>query len=102
MRLAGRAGQDFVGGSTVKVDNVWESGFLSDYSMLTPGPESEASAEDEVRDAQTGELLAVGVDRWAGTKSLGRGVIHSWGDAVNAIFDWAEQFSRILRKRQGR
>ena len=36
VRLAGRAGQNFVGGPTAKVDNVRESGLLSDYSMLIP------------------------------------------------------------------
>ena len=82
VRLAGRAGQNFVGVPTMKVGTVGESEFLSDNSMLRP------EAEGEVRNTQTGELLAAGVDRRAGTKALGGSVIHSWGDAVDAIFDW--------------
>ena len=61
----------------------------------------DASAEAEVRDAQTGTLLAAGVDRRAGTKSIGDGTFDKWGDAYRAFDHWAEQFSANLHKRRG-
>ncbi|MCZ6678103.1 MAG: DUF3313 domain-containing protein [Candidatus Poribacteria bacterium] len=66
----------------------------------TAGFVGEASAEGEVRDAETGALLAAGVDRRAGTKSLGDGTFDSWDDARKAFEAWADQFSANLKKRQ--
>ena len=68
----------------------------------TAGFVGEASAEAEVRDSVTGTLLVAGVDRRAGTKSLGSGTVSSWGDARKAFEAWAAQFSGNLKKRQGR
>lgn len=66
----------------------------------TAGFVGEASAEGEVIDAQTGKLLASGVDRRAGTKALGDSTFSSWGDAEKAFEAWAKQFSNNLKKRQ--
>ncbi len=41
--LGGCAGQNIVGDSTVRVDDVTASGFLSDYSILREGAEGEAA-----------------------------------------------------------
>ncbi len=67
----------------------------------TAGFVGEATAEGEVRDSQTGELLAAGVDRRAGTKAIGDSTFDSWGDARDAFVAWAQQFSANLKKRQG-
>ena len=67
----------------------------------TAGFVGEASAEGEVRDSETGVLLAAGVDRRAGTKAIGDDTFDSWGDARRAFDAWAEQFSDNLRKRRG-
>ncbi len=61
----------------------------------------EASAEGEVRDSETGALLAAAVDGRAGTKSIGDGTFDKWGDAYQAFDHWAEQFSTNLKKRRG-
>lgn len=66
----------------------------------TAGFVGEASAEGEVRDSETGTLLAAGVDRRAGTKAIGDGSFDSWGDTRRAFEAWAEQFSANLRKRR--
>ncbi len=66
----------------------------------TAGFVGEASAEGEVRDALTGALLAAGVDRRAGTKSLEDSSFDSWDDARRAFEAWAKQFSTNLRKRR--
>ncbi len=66
----------------------------------TAGFVGEASAEGEVRDALTGVLLAAGVDRRAGTKSLEDSSFDSWDDARRAFEAWAKQFSTNLRKRR--
>lgn len=66
----------------------------------TAGFVGEASAEGEVRDAQSGVLLAAGVDRRAGTKSLGDSTFDSWDDARRAFDAWAKQFRENLLKRR--
>ena len=68
----------------------------------TAGFVGEASAEGELLDSQTGELLAAGVDRRAGTKAVGDSTFDSWNDARDAFVAWAKQFSTNLKKRQGR
>lgn len=75
-------------------------------SVATVGSETagfvgEASAEAEVRDTQTGVLLAAGVDRRAGTKSFGDSTFDSWGDVREAFKKWAAQFSKNLANRRG-
>lgn len=67
----------------------------------TAGFVGEASAEAEVRDTQTGVLLAAGVDRRAGTKSLGDSTFDSWGDVREAFKKWVTQFSKNLAKARG-
>ena len=79
---------------------------LSSVASLALGSETaafvgDASAEGEVRDAETGVLLAAAVDRRAGTKSIGEGTFDEWGDAYRAFNHWAEQFSANLHKRRG-
>lgn len=66
----------------------------------TAGFVGEASAEAIVRDAQTGTILAAGVDRRAGTKALGDSTFGSWGDVQEAFKAWATQFSKNLEKRR--
>ena len=72
-------------------------------SVTTVGSETagfvgEASAEAEVRDTQTGVLLAAGVDRRAGTKALGDSTFDSWGDVREAFKKWVVQLSKNLAK----
>ncbi len=73
---------------------------LATMGSDTAGFVGEASAEGEVRDAETGALLAAGVDRRAGTKSLEDSSFDSWDDARRAFEIWAKQFSTNLRKRR--
>ncbi len=61
----------------------------------------EATAEGEARDAVSGELLAAGVDRRAGSKALDRDTLSSWSDVEAAFKAWAEQFRDNLRERRG-
>jgi len=66
----------------------------------TAGFVGEASAEAEVRDAVSGTLLAAGVDRRAGTKSVGGGSFSAWGDVRRAFKAWSDQFAQNLQARQ--
>ena len=66
----------------------------------TAGFVGEASAEGEIRDAQSGTLLAAGVDRRAGTKSLGDSTFDSWDDARRAFDAWSKQLTANLQKRR--
>ena len=59
-----------------------------------------ASAEMKVTDAATGELLAAGVDRRGGTKSLS-GVTNSWNDVTEAYRYWSEKVRYRLCKLRG-
>ena len=65
-----------------------------------PGFVGEASIEAKLTDAETGELLAAGVDRRSGGKRLKKG-FGTWDD-VNAIMRfWAKQAAYrlcLLRK----
>ena len=79
------------------------------FSVLTLNADTgayvaSASVEGEVRDAQTGELLAAGVDRRAGTKYLDKaeGGIGAWKDVRKAFRAWAQQFKANLLKRRAR
>ena len=60
----------------------------------------EATAEAEVRNAQTGELLAAVVARRAGTKALGDGTFDSWGDVHRIFKKWAEQARTDIHMRR--
>ena len=53
-----------------------------------PGFVGAASAEMKITDASSGELLAAGVDRRAGTKNLS-GMTNSWNDVEEAYQYWA-------------
>ena len=57
---------------------VWRRAFSGD-----------ASAEFRLNDATTGELLAAGIDRWGGTKSLSE-VTDSWRDVTESYRFWVE------------
>lgn len=75
-------------------------------SVLTLGSDTagfvgEATAEAEVRDAQTDLLLAAGVDRRAGTKSLSGGTFDRWGDVRRSFDAWSSSFASNLRSRAG-
>lgn len=63
----------------------------------TAGFVGQASAEAEVRDAQTNLLLAAGVDRRAGTKAIGDGTFDAWEDVRRAFGIWTKQFANNLR-----
>jgi hypothetical protein len=54
----------------------------------------------EERGAQSGVLLAAGIDQRAGTKALGGNTLDSWGDVREAFDSWAVQFRDNLRKRR--
>jgi Protein of unknown function (DUF3313) len=60
-----------------------------------------ATVEADLQDAYTGELLAAGVDRRAGTKAIGKDTFDSWGDVQKAFEAWALQARANLRKRRG-
>ena len=61
----------------------------------------EASGEVEVTDSQTRELLAAGVDRRVGQRSI-QGVFRSWSDVEYAWDHWAEQLrSRLVEMGAG-
>jgi len=55
----------------------------------------------KIKNAQTGELLAAGVDRRVGGKTLHAKSFDSWGD-VEAIFAfWVDRFAyRLCKARQ--
>jgi hypothetical protein len=61
----------------------------------------QARAEGEARDAQSGVLLAAGIDERAGTKALGGNTLDSWGDVRKAFEVWAVRFRDNLRERRG-
>jgi hypothetical protein len=61
----------------------------------------QARAEGEARDAQSGMLLAAGIDERAGTKALGGNTLDSWGDVRKAFEVWAVRFRDNLRERRG-
>jgi len=66
-----------------------------------PGLVGAASVEAKVTDAQTGMLLLAGVDRRAGTKSIG-GSTDEWGDVEEAYQYWADKFRwRLCQLRGG-
>jgi hypothetical protein len=65
---------------------------LSANSALTVG---EASGEIEVTDSVTNHLLAAGVDRRVGQRSV-QGMFDSWGDVEEAWDHWAEQLRARL------
>ena len=74
-------------------------------SILTLGSDTKAfvggaRAEGEARDAQTGVLLAAGIDRRAGTKALGDNTLDSWGDVRKVFEVWAVRFRDNLRQRR--
>ena len=75
---------------------------VSTMNSETAGFVGEASAEAIARDSVTGEILAAGVDRRAGTKMLGKDTFDSWGDTRNAFDAWAKQFAKNLTERQKR
>jgi hypothetical protein len=59
-----------------------------------------ASAEGEVRDAQSGEVLLAAVDRRVGGKTA-RGSTSSWSDVEKAFEYWAERIGVRLTELRG-
>lgn len=66
----------------------------------TAGFVGEASAEADLRDANTGKLIAAGVDRRAGTKAVSDSTFDSWNDARAAFSAWGKQFTANMAKRR--
>ena len=55
-----------------------------------------AQAEFTISDAMTGDVLAVGVDRRIGGGSLRTAAVWHWGDAENAMREWAKLLTERL------
>ena len=69
-----------------------------EFATGKPSFVGEASIESKFRDAETGELLAAGVDRRVGGKTLNAKSFNSWGD-VEAIFEfWVDRLVYRLCK----
>jgi len=67
-----------------------------------PGFVGEASAEFRATDGQAGELVAAGVDRRVGGKSVAGAPTDSWDDVREAYRYWAKQFRyRLCTERGG-
>jgi hypothetical protein len=58
----------------------------------------QAAAESEIRDAQTGELLAAGVMARVGQKAVNTSKMSSWGDVKSAAEAWAKRLRINLEK----
>ncbi len=75
---------------------------LKGYVIGKPGFVGEASVEAKFTDAQSGKLLAAGVDRRVGGKRLRKGM-SSWDDVNQIMKYWSEQAAyRLCTLRQGR
>jgi hypothetical protein len=62
-----------------------------------------AEAEAKIADSQTHQVLAAGVDKRVGGGSLATAAQWKWGDAENAITDWAQQLtSRLTELKAGK
>ena len=61
----------------------------------------EASVEARAVDGQTGELVAAGVDRWVGGKSITGAPTDSWDDVREAYRYWAQQLRFRLCTERG-
>ena len=70
-------------------------GSLVGLSANTAATVGEASGEVEVTDSLTNQVLAAGVDRRIGQRSL-RGVFGRWSDVEEAWDHWAEQLRARL------
>ena len=55
-----------------------------------------AQADFTISDAMTGDVLAVGVDRRIGGGSLSTAAVWHWGDAENAMREWAKLLTERL------
>ena len=66
-----------------------------------PGFVGEASAEVRATDGQTGELVAAGVDRRVGGKSVSGAPTDSWDDVREAYRYWAKQLRYRLCTERG-
>ena len=62
----------------------------------------EASIEVKIKDAESGELLAAGVDRRVGGKTLTANSFNSWGDVEAILEFWVDRFRyRLCKAREG-
>jgi hypothetical protein len=66
-----------------------------------PGFVGEASIEAKATDGQTGELVAAGVDRRVGGKSVTGAPTDSWDDVRQSYRYWAKQFRYRLCTERG-
>ncbi|HEX6113162.1 MAG TPA: DUF3313 family protein [Geminicoccaceae bacterium] len=66
-----------------------------------PGFVGEASVELRATDGQTGELVAAGVDRRVGGKSVSGAPTDSWDDVREAYRYWAKQLRYRLCTERG-
>jgi Protein of unknown function (DUF3313) len=73
------------------------------YEYITGEPtfQGEAAAEAKFTDAETGELLAAGIDRRMGGRSLASAET-SWTDVNNILAYWAQLVRFRLCELQGR
>lgn len=71
-----------------------------EFATGKPSFVGETSVEFKVIDAVSGNLLAAGMDRKIGQKTIKE--IDSWADANNAFKDWAKIIRARLCKLQGR
>jgi hypothetical protein len=68
---------------------------IKDFATGKPLNVGEISGEMKITDATTGELIGAAVDRRVGGKSF-KGMFSSWGDANNAMENWATKLRYVL------
>jgi len=63
------------------------------YELISGKPtfEGQAAVEARVTDAETGELLAAGVDHRIGKRTLNAESLKTWGDVENIIKYWTDR-----------
>ena len=74
------------------------------YELISGKPafEGQAAVEARVTDAESGELLAAGVDHRIGKHTLNAKSLQSWGDVQNIMTFWADRAYYNLCTLQGK
>ena len=74
------------------------------YQLVSGGPtfEGEAAVEARITDAQTGQILAEGVDKRVGGRTLNANSMKSWGDVENVMQFWVARAAYNLCRVQER
>ena len=72
------------------------------YQLVSGEPtfEGEAAIEGRVTDAMTGELLAEGVDKRVGERTLNSRSLKNWGDVENTMQFWVARSAYNLCRQQ--